>query len=158
LTHGYRDDMKPLHRPVPRGPAPRVVGSARPPSNVSGPFVCSWSAVGECAVVRVAGEVDVVTAPAFATELRHVITTKLSKLVVDLRRVTSMEVAGLRVLADAHELAVEHGGWLRASGAGQWLADLVRATGLDRPLDHYPTLADALPAYRPATAVPRVAY
>ena len=127
-----------------------MVGSARPPTEVSGPFVCSWSAVGDCAVVRVAGQVDVVTAPAFDTELRHVITTKLSKLVVDLRRVTSMETAGIQVLANAHDLAVEHGGWLRASGAGQWLADLIRATGLDRPLDHYPTLADALPAYRPA--------
>jgi anti-anti-sigma factor len=98
----------------------------------------------------VAGQVDVVTAPAFDTELRHVITTKLSKLVVDLRRVTSMETAGIQVLANAHDLAVEHGGWLRASGAGHWFADLIRATGLDRPLDHYPTLADALPAYPPA--------
>lgn len=77
------------------------------------------------------------------------ITTKLSKLVVDLRRVTAMEAAGLHVLVDAHDLAVQHGGWLRASGAGQWLADLIRAAGLDRPLDHYPTLADALPAHRP---------
>ncbi|MEU4295355.1 STAS domain-containing protein [Kribbella sp. NPDC026596] len=139
-----------------RVPAPRVVGSARPPSDVSGPFVCSWSAVGDCAVVRVAGAVDLVAVPTFATELQHVITTKLSKLVVDLRRVTTMEAAGLLVLADAHDLAVEHGGWLRASGAGQWLADLVRTTGSARPLDHYPTLADALPGYRPAFTPPPV--
>jgi anti-anti-sigma regulatory factor len=79
-----------------------------------------------------------------------VITTKLPRLVVDLRRVTAMEASGLDVLADAHELAVRHGGWLRASGAGQWLADLIRATGAGRPLDHYPTLAEALPSYRPA--------
>lgn len=136
------------------GRKPRVVMSARRPTDVSGPLVCSWSAVGECAVVRVAGTVDVGSAPAFRTELHHVITTKLSKLVVDLRRVTMMEAAGLYVLADAHDLAVEHGGWLRASGAAQWLTDLIRATGSDRPLDHYPTLADALPAYRPAFSPP----
>jgi anti-anti-sigma factor len=104
----------------------------------------------------VAGAVDLVAVPTFATELQHVITTKLSKLVVDLRRVTTMEAAGLLVLADAHDLAVEHGGWLRASGAGQWLADLVRTTGSARPLDHYPTLADALPGYRPAFTPPPV--
>jgi anti-anti-sigma factor len=127
-----------------------VVGSVRRPADISGPFLFSWSAVGDCAVVRVAGKVDIATAPAFRTELRHVITTKLSKLVVDLRRVTAMEAAGLHALVDAHDLAIKHGGWLRASGAGQWLADLIRATGLDRPLDHYPTLADALPAHRPA--------
>ncbi|TDW94126.1 STAS domain-containing protein [Kribbella sp. VKM Ac-2566] len=129
---------------------PRAIRSAHRPAAASGPFVCSWSAVGDCAVVRVAGTVDVRTAPTFAHELQHVITTKLPRLVVDLRRVTAMEATGLDVLADAHELAVRHGGWLRASGAGQWLADLTRATGAGRPLDHYPTLAEALPAYRPA--------
>lgn len=114
------------------------------------PFACNWSAVGECAIVRVAGPVEISALSTLADELRHVITTKLPRLVVDLRRVTTMEAAGLDVLADAHQLAVENGGWLRASGAAQWLADLIRATGTDRPLDHYPTLADALPSYRPA--------
>jgi len=132
---------------------PRAIRSARRPAQVSGPFVCSWSSVGDCAVVRVAGRVDVCTVPAFANELQHVITTKLPRLVVDLRRVTAMEVSGLDALADAHELAVRHGGWLRTSGAGQWLADLLRATGSARPLDHYPTLAEALPSYRPALGV-----
>jgi anti-anti-sigma factor len=129
------------------GAVPRVVGAGRRPVEVSGPFVCGWSAVGECAVVRVAGQVDLVTAPAFENELRHVITTKLPKLVVDLRRVTAMEPAGIDVLADAHDLAVEHGGWLRTSGAAQWLAELIRTIGPK----HYPTLAEALPAYRRAT-------
>jgi anti-anti-sigma factor len=131
-------------------PGPRVVSSARSPKVAGGAFVCSWSAVGDCAVVRVAGTIDLGTLPTFAGELRHVITTKLPRVVVDLRRIVGMEAAGLDVLADAHDLAVEHGGWLRASGAAQWLADLIRATRADRPLDHYPKLADALPAYRPA--------
>ncbi|GAB2658850.1 hypothetical protein GCM10009743_38850 [Kribbella swartbergensis] len=95
-----------------------------------------------------AGEVDRVTAPAFENELRHVITTKLPRLVVDLRRVTVMEPAGIDVLSVAHGLAVEHGGWLRTSGAAEWLADRLRTAGSD----HYPTLAEALPAYRPAKA------
>jgi anti-anti-sigma factor len=124
---------------------PRVVASARPPSDVSGPFVCGWSAVGECAVVRVAGQIDLATAPAFDAELRHVITTKLPRLVVDLRRVTALEPAGIDVLAQAHDLAVEHGGWLRTSGAATWLADLLQTIAPS----HYPTLAEALPAYRP---------
>jgi anti-anti-sigma factor len=105
------------------------------------PFVCTWSAVGECAIVRVSGAVDVVAVPAFETELRHVITTKLPRLVVDLRRVTMIEPAGVTVLADAHQLAVEHGGWLRTSGAAPWLLDLMP--------NHYPSLAEALPSYRP---------
>jgi anti-anti-sigma factor len=97
-------------------------------------------------VVRVAGQVDVATAPAFEYELRHVITTKLPKLVVDLRRVTLLDPAGVDVLATAHDLAVQHGGWLRTSGAAQWLADLLR----NGRHTHYPTLAEALPSYRPS--------
>ncbi|MGW7685752.1 STAS domain-containing protein [Kribbella sp. NPDC054772] len=132
-------------------PAPKlqVVRSARRPVSASGPFVCSWSAVGECAVVRVAGAIDVGVLATFAGELQHVITTKLPRLVVDLRRVTRMEAAALEVLSDAHRLAVEHGGWLRASGAGHWLGDLLRTTCTVHHLDHYPTLAEALPSYRP---------
>jgi hypothetical protein len=99
--------------------------------------------------VRVAGAIDVGALTTLAGELHHVITTKLPRLVVDLRRVTRMEAAALEVFANAHDLAVEHGGWLRASGAGHWLGDLLRATRTVRPLDHYPTLAEALPSYRP---------
>ena len=135
--------MKALGRAV---AGPRIVGSVRPPTEVRGPFVCGWSAVGDCAVVRVAGTVDEVAAPAFATELTHVITTKLPRLVVDLRRVTALEPAGVDVLTEAGKLAVEHGGWLRTSGTAQWLVDLLRTGGHD----HFPTLAEALPAYRPS--------
>src|SRR2546429_854877 len=115
------------------GPGPRVVSSGRRPRHVNKPFVCSWSAVGECAVVRVAGAIDVSTLPSFADELRHVITTKLPRVVVDLRRITAMESAGLDVLADAHELAVQHGGWLRAGGARPWLPHLNPGTRPAKP-------------------------
>jgi anti-anti-sigma factor len=128
---------------------PRVVMSARRPTEVSGPFVCGWSAVGDCAVVRVAGTIDLVTAPTFQTELHRVITTKLPRLVIDLRRITAMEDAGIEVLTGAHELAKEHGGWLRLAGGRSWLTDLIRTAGR---FDHYPALADALPSYRPALA------
>jgi anti-anti-sigma factor len=129
---------------------PKVVGSSRKPAVLGGPFVCSWSAVGDCAVIRVAGRVDSGTTETFAHELTHVISTKLSRVVVDLRRVSAMEVGGLDVLTDAHELATRHDGWLRVAGAGEWFADLIHATGGHRPFEHYPSLADALPAYRPA--------
>src|SRR5919202_477103 len=106
--------------------APRVVRSADRPTEVSGPFVCGWSAVGDCAVVRVAGTIDKASAPAFSDELRRVITTKRPTLVVDLRRVDHLDAAGIEVLAMAGDLAVENGGWLRVSGAAQELADLMQ--------------------------------
>ncbi|MEU8225201.1 STAS domain-containing protein [Kribbella sp. NPDC048915] len=129
---------------------PKIVGSSRKPAALGGPFVCSWSAVGGCAVIRVAGRVDSSTTEAFAHELQHVITTKLSQVVVDLRRVTAMDAGGLDVLTEAYELATRHQGWLRVAGAGEWFTDLLRATRETRPFEHYPSLAEALPAYRPA--------
>jgi len=125
-----------------------VVRSADRPTDVSGPFVCGWSAVGECAVVRVAGTVDGVSASSFESELRRVITTKRPTLVVDLRRVNHMDQAGVEVLGLAGDLAVQHDGWLRISGAAAWLADLLSELG--ERIQQYPTLAEALPSYRPA--------
>lgn len=118
------------------------------PVQVSGLLTCGWSAVGGCVVVRVAGEVDDHTAPTLETELRRVITTKQATVVVDLRRVGFMTSAGLRVLAIAHELAVEQGGWLRLACADEQLVKLLRLTELDTRVEHFPTLAEALPSYR----------
>ena len=135
---------------------PRIARSTpRPaPAPVSGPFACDWSAVGDCAVFRVAGQVDSDTALTFENELRRVITTKRPTLVVDLRRVTSMNAAGIAALTTGHALAVEFGGWMRLSGAKQWLADLLQAAKLDLRIQLYPTLAEAVPRYRPAVAGP----
>lgn len=127
---------------------PRVVRSGTMPTDVSGPFVCGWSAVGDCAVVRVAGRIDKVSAPTFETELHRVITTKRPTLVVDLRRVSHMDRAGIEVLKTAGELAVQHDGWLRIAGAAAWLAELL--SDLGERIRQYPSLADALPSYRPA--------
>ena len=126
--------------------APRVVRSADRPTEVSGPFVCAWSAVGDCAVVRVAGTIDKASAPAFSDELHRIITTKRPTLVVDLRRVSDMDAAGIAVLANACELAIENDGWLRVSGAAPRLADVMQKSGMQ----HYDTLAEALPSFRPA--------
>jgi anti-anti-sigma factor len=132
---------------------PCAVRPVPKPADLSG-LACAWSAVGGCVIFRVAGEVDAVAAPAFRAELHRVITTKRPTVVVDLRRITFMDSAGVHVLADAHDLAVEHGGWIRLAGGEAWLISLTRTAGLDRQLPHYPTLSEALPLYRPAVVDP----
>lgn len=129
---------------------PVRVRTHRRPVPVSGPFRFSWSAVGGCVVVRIAGRVD--DAGTLAAELRQVIVTKQPTVVVDLRRVELMHDAGIDVLLAAHEFAVRHGGWLRLACAGEILAELIG----DRAR-HYPSLADALPSYRPAATQHRSA-
>lgn len=133
---------------------PCAVRPVPKPVDLPGAFSCSWSAVGGCVIFRVAGEIDLVSADAFRAELYRVITTKRATVVVDLRRIAFIDGAGLHVLADAHRLAVEHDGWLRLAGGETWLTSLIGSTGLDRQLRHYPTLAEALPLYRPAVVDP----
>lgn len=116
------------------------------PVDVSGPFVCTWSAVGGCVLVKVAGTVDESTAAAFADELRRVITTKASTVVVDVRRVRELDSAGVDVLVAAEVLAREHDGWLRVAGGQPWLLELLAPHALPA----YNELKQALPSYRRA--------
>lgn len=132
---------------------PCAVRPVPKPIDVPGTFTCSWSAVGGCVIFRVAGEVGLGSAAGFQAELHRVITTKGSTVVVDLRRITFMDNAGMAILADAHRLAVEHDGWIRLAGGDTWLTSLI-GTGLDRRVRHYPTLSEALPVYRPAVVDP----
>lgn len=97
-------------------------------------------------VVKVAGAVDAATAPAFAEELRRVITTKASTVVVDVRRLRELDAAGVGVLAAAEALAREHDGWLRVAGSQPWLTDLLEP----HAIPSYTELKQALPTYRPA--------
>jgi anti-anti-sigma factor len=97
-------------------------------------------------VVKVAGTVDAATAPGFADELRRVITTKSSTVVVDVRRVRELGTAGAGVLAAAEALAREHDGWLRVAGGQPWLTDLLEP----HAIPSYGELKHALPSYRPA--------
>ncbi|GAB3923044.1 hypothetical protein GCM10029976_012700 [Kribbella albertanoniae] len=124
----------------------RVERSMTRPVDASGPFVCTWSAVGGCVVVKVAGTVTEETAAAFADELRRVITTKASTVVVDVRRVRELDPAGVDVLVAAEALAREHDGWLRVAGGQPWLHELLEP----HQLRLYPELVQALPSYRPA--------
>ena len=124
----------------------RVARAMTRPVDASGPFVCTWSAVGGCVVVKVAGTVDEVTAGAFADELRRVITTKAATVVVDVRRVRELDAAGVDALVAAEALAGEHDGWLRIAGPQPWLRELLEP----RQLTLYGDLVQALPSYRPA--------
>jgi anti-sigma B factor antagonist len=53
-------------------------------------------------VVRIDGELDVLTAPKLAADLNSVVREHAADVVVDLRDVTFIDSAGLHVLLNAH--------------------------------------------------------
>jgi anti-sigma B factor antagonist len=81
-------------------------------------------------IVRVSGELDLVTAPAFADALR----TANSEIVVDFADLTFLDASGLGVLAQASERAKRDGNRLIVVNAGALAQRMFEVTGLDHLL------------------------
>jgi anti-anti-sigma factor len=98
-----------------------------------------------CTVAEVRGALDVTTTQALRERLFGALAPGVRLLVIDLSGVSSCDVAGLAVLIGTQHRARVHGITVRLAAAGRQVAELLRATGLDRGLTICATLADALP-------------
>jgi anti-anti-sigma factor len=86
------------------------------------------------AILRPAGDLDMLTCPAFRAWL-HAELGHARHVTVDLTEVTFVASSALQVLLEAHELALSRGGDLRITGAGRrQLLRPFEITGLDRIL------------------------
>jgi anti-sigma B factor antagonist len=98
-----------------------------------------------CAIVTVAGEIDIAT----ATRLRERLFELAAggrPLVADLDQVSFIDSAGLSALVGAAKRAAAHGGSLHVVCARPKIRQLFRLTGLDRRLMPARTLHEALDA------------
>src|ERR1035437_7268671 len=104
------------------------------------PFQVEPITVGECAVLRVAGEVDVYTAP----ELRQ----QLSKLVDSgaWRVVDFLDSSGLGVLEGGLKRLRTHQGSLEIVTSGGQIQELFELTGLSRAFTVHPSVLAAITA------------
>ncbi len=113
------------------------------------PFACTWHDGGASAAwVRIAGEVDLATAPQLAAALEQAQRDVLI-VVVDLREVTFMDSAGLRVLMEADSRAVAAACRLVCVRGSRSLSRLFAIAGLEEHLK----LVDLDPAEPPAQAL-----
>ncbi|MDQ7805116.1 STAS domain-containing protein [Amycolatopsis sp. A133] len=97
---------------------------------------------GRAAVLGVAGEIDLVSAPEFGDVVDAVLAGEPEKLVVDLREVTFFCSAGLQVLASAHRRLAERA--LRVVSDSAVTSGPLRTTGLDTWIAVHPTVDEAL--------------
>lgn len=102
--------------------------------------VVRWS--GRDVVVRVAGEVDLLTAPHLEDVVDEVLREAPEVAVIDLSEVAFLGAAGLSVLVHAHQ----HGGpgAVRVVAAGRPTLRPLRLTGLTSILAVYPSREEAL--------------
>jgi anti-sigma B factor antagonist len=97
-------------------------------------------------VVRVAGEIDVYTAPQLRERLDQEIEGGVHDLVVDLSGVTFMDSTGLGVLVGRLKQIRLNDGSMRLVCAHDRVLKVFVITGLDKVFALYPTVDEALSA------------
>jgi anti-sigma B factor antagonist len=98
-----------------------------------------------CAVLAVAGELDVYSSPRLRGALQRAMTPARGALVVDLTDVPFMDSSGLGVLVGAHKRMAADGGVLLVVTDQPLLLKLFRITGLKAVFALYPTLDSYIP-------------
>jgi anti-anti-sigma factor len=107
------------------------------------------SAPADQAIVLLRGALDVTAAPAVRERLIGMLHDGTHRLILDLSRVLSCDQAGLAVLIGTQRRARLLGITVCLAAPTLPVADLLRATGLDRRFTIYPDLPSAL---RPSEA------
>jgi anti-anti-sigma factor len=95
-------------------------------------------------IVTLAGELDMVSAPAVRERLLSLLRPDACRLVIDMSAVRYADASGLTVLVSTQRRAVLLGGTLRLAALRPELARVLTVTGLSRQLAVYPTVQAAV--------------
>jgi anti-sigma B factor antagonist len=98
---------------------------------------------GNAVVLRVAGELDLLTTPTLVEACTQELRKRPAVLVIDLTRVTFLASVGMSAIVAAHEEGGDHTK-VRVVGGTRDTMRPIRVTGLDNLLSVYPELSAAL--------------
>ena len=110
---------------------------------INAPALSSRSERG-CIVAVLSGGLDVTRSQDLREQLLCLVGPGGSRLVLDLSQVSNVDVAGLAVLVGTGRRARLFGGSLRLAAVTAEVEASVRAAGLDRELEIFPTVRTAL--------------
>lgn len=99
---------------------------------------------GECAILTLAGELDVTNAAEAEEAVRVAWQDSPSRLVFDLTRLTFMDSTGVRVLVRARRRATQSGATVVLAGLTPSVSRIMEVTGLSRAFPIHVTLDEAL--------------
>jgi anti-sigma B factor antagonist len=102
------------------------------------------AAGGDCAVLRVAGEVDVYTAPRLRERVVQLLADGVRHVVADLREVDFLDSTGLGALVGSLKRLREQDGSLKLVTGPERVAQVFRLTGLVRVFALYASVAEAI--------------
>ncbi len=101
---------------------------------------------GDCAVLRVTGEVDVYTAPILRERIQDLAAKGAVHVIVDMSRVDFLDSTGLGVLVGGLKRLREHDGSLTPVISSTRILHILRITGLTRVLPPQPSVLAAVDA------------
>lgn len=112
-------------------------------------FLVTRNDTDEAVVLQVSGVVDIITAPSLATHLDVALTGTPAVLVIDLTKLDFLSSAGITVLVEAHRLTQNSATSLRVAADGSATSRPLQIVGVDKIVDLYPTVADAVRGRQP---------
>jgi len=98
----------------------------------------------DCALIRVAGEIDVYSAPQLREAILSLIGTGVSHVIADLRGVDFLDSTGLGAIVGGHKRLRTNDGSLVLAASPDRIVRLFRITGLDRAFSLYPSVPEAI--------------
>ena len=120
---------------------------------MTGQVEIRYQSLGECLIVRVAGDVDADGAGVLRDALVGKVSTGDIRLVVDLSRVSAMDADGLSALLAAAHAAESSGGSLRLVGVGPSVQKVMRSAKVAGVLIVHDEISEALEATMEAATV-----
>ena len=101
---------------------------------------------GDCAVLRVAGEIDIGTAPELRQRVFHLIDDGSPHVIMDLRGVDFLDSTGLGALVNSLQRLRAREGSLRLVTSGGPILRVFKLTGLTRVFALHSSVPDAITA------------
>jgi anti-sigma B factor antagonist len=98
----------------------------------------------DCALIRVAGEIDVYTAPQLREAILSLIGDGVSHVIADLRGVEFLDSTGLGAIVGGHKRLRTNDGSLVLAASPDRIVRLFRITGLDRAFSLHPSVPEAI--------------
>jgi anti-sigma B factor antagonist len=95
-------------------------------------------------IIALAGELDIVSAPAVREHLLSLLRPGVSHLIIDLSAIPYADASGLAVLVSTQRRAVLLGGSVRLAAPQPEVARILAVAGISRRLKVYPTVQAAL--------------
>ena len=105
-------------------------------------FTLTWS--GRTAVVGASGEIDITNAEGLRDVLLSALNAGAAALVVDMTSTTFLDSAGVTALVRATRRATSTDVTLRLAAAGPAVLRVLNLVGIDRLVEVYASLSDAL--------------